>query len=67
VNPLHRDNKLGLPVKHSAIPILMKECPKSLISAIFLGLVVVGNLMLLHYPEGPNLVVVYQFLVCVNV
>jgi hypothetical protein len=35
---------LGLPVKHRAIPIMLKECPKPLIGAPFLGLVVARDL-----------------------
>jgi hypothetical protein len=44
VNPLHRDNKPGLLVKHNVIPILLEESPKMLISAPFPGLVVAGIL-----------------------
>jgi hypothetical protein len=36
VNPLMIDNRRCLQVKHSLIPILMKECSKSLISASLL-------------------------------
>jgi hypothetical protein len=67
VNPLHQYNKLGLPVKHSAILILMEESPKAPIGALFLRLVVAGNLVQLHYLGGLKLVVVYHLLVCVNV
>jgi hypothetical protein len=45
VNPLHRDNRLGLLVKHNVIPILLKECSKSLIGASFLGPIVARDLM----------------------
>jgi hypothetical protein len=44
----------------------MKESPKSLIGALILGLVVAGNLTLLHYLGGLKLVVVYHWPVCVN-
>jgi hypothetical protein len=41
------DHMRGLWVKHSPIPILMKECPESLISASLLGQAVAG-----HVAEG---------------
>jgi hypothetical protein len=44
VDPLHWGNGLGLLEKHNTIPTLMKESPKSVIDASFLGLVVAGNL-----------------------
>jgi hypothetical protein len=66
VDPLHQNNGLVLCGKHSAIPILMKVSQKPLIDALFHGLVVAGNLTLLHYIGQLNLVVVYHFLVCVN-
>jgi hypothetical protein len=45
VNPLHWDNRLVLCEKYSVIPILLKESPKPLIGAPFLGLVVARDLM----------------------
>jgi hypothetical protein len=66
VDPLHRDNRLVLHEKHIAIPILMKQSPKTLIGDLFLGLVVVENLALLHYLGGLNLVVVYHCSVGMN-
>jgi hypothetical protein len=66
VDPLHRDNRLVLHEKHIAIPILMKQSPKTLIGDLFLGLVVVENLALLHYLAGLNLVVVYHCSVGMN-
>jgi hypothetical protein len=45
VNPLHRDNRLGLLVKHNVIQILLTECSKSLIGAPFLGPIVARDLM----------------------
>jgi hypothetical protein len=44
----------------------MEESLKMLIGAPFLRLVVAGNLTLLHYPGGLNLVVVDHFPVGVN-
>jgi hypothetical protein len=60
-------NGLGLSVKHSVIPILMEESPKTLIRALFLGLGVAGNLAQLHYHGGLKLVVVHHCSVCVNI
>jgi hypothetical protein len=37
MNPLHRNDMLGLPVEHSVVPILLKEGPKMLVGASFLG------------------------------
>jgi hypothetical protein len=37
VNPLSRDHWIGLSVEYSVVPILMKEDPKPLIGAPFLG------------------------------
>jgi hypothetical protein len=66
VNPLHRDNKPGLPVGHSVIPILLKEGPKTLIGAPFLGLVVACILTEHYNVAWINLVVVDNFPVGVN-
>jgi hypothetical protein len=66
MNPLHGDNGLVLRGKHSAIPILLKECPKSRISAPFLGLVVAQDLTECHDAPWINLVVVDHFSVGVN-
>jgi hypothetical protein len=66
VDPLHWDHRLGLPHEHSIIPILMKEGPKPLIRASFLGAVVARDLTELHNVGGVHLVVVYHFPICMN-
>jgi hypothetical protein len=37
VYPLHRHNMPSLPIDHSVVPILLKESPKMLVGAPFLG------------------------------
>jgi hypothetical protein len=61
MNPLHWDDRLGFPVEHCVIPILMKEGPEALIGAPFLDLCVASFLALLHNPAGVKLVVVHHF------
>jgi hypothetical protein len=48
MNPLHWDDRLGFPVEHCVIPILMKEGPEALIGAPFLDLCVASFLALFH-------------------
>jgi hypothetical protein len=66
MNPLHGDNGLVLREKHNAIPILLKECPKPLIGAPFLGLIVAWDLTERHDVPWINLLVVDHFQVGVN-
>jgi hypothetical protein len=37
VYPLHLDHRHSLPVEHRVVPVLLKECPETLVSAPFLG------------------------------
>jgi hypothetical protein len=66
VYPLHRDNKPSLPVEHSVVPILLKESPKMLVGAPFLGQVVASFLTERDYVPWINLVVVDHFSVGVS-
>jgi hypothetical protein len=66
VNPLHWDNWPGLPIEYSVIPILLEECPKTLISAPFLGRVLASFLTERDNVPWINLVVVDHFPVGVS-
>jgi hypothetical protein len=61
VNPLHRDDKLGLFVEHYVIPILVKEGLEALIGAPFFGPVVACSLMKHDYVPWIHLVIVNHF------
>jgi hypothetical protein len=37
VYPLYLDNRRSLPIEHIVVPVLLKESPKALVSAPFLG------------------------------
>jgi hypothetical protein len=66
VDPLHRDNWLGLLQKHGGIPTLMEKGLEHLIDAFFLGAVIAGDSMLLHYLAGVNLVLVDHLSIVTN-
>jgi hypothetical protein len=56
------DNWRRLRIKHSLIPILMKESPESLISAPLLDQVVASLVAKMHHIQGILLLVVHNFL-----
>jgi hypothetical protein len=66
VNPLHWDNRPSLLIEHNVVPILLKESPKMVAIAPFLGRVVAS--FLTEYDNIPwiNLVVVDHFPVGVS-
>jgi hypothetical protein len=61
VNPLHQDNRSGLPVEHSVVPIMLEESSKTLIGTPFLGYVVASFLTERDNVPWINLIVVDHF------
>jgi hypothetical protein len=66
VNPLMFDHRRCLWVKHSPVPILMKECPESLTSASFLRQAIARLVAEMHHIHGIFLAVIHNFLIGVD-